>query len=133
MNPSLIAIETPSAPAPVGPYSQAIVVNGWLYCSGQIALNPSTGLMVGNGNVIEETDQVLKNLQAVLSAANATPEDVVKTTIYLQNLKDFAKVNQIYSNFFKGITSPARACVEVAALPKGALVEIDCIAYVEKA
>ena len=133
MNPSLIAIETSSAPAPVGPYSQAIVVNGWLYCSGQIALNPSTGLMVGNGNVIEETDQVLKNLQAVLSAANATPEDVVKTTIYLQNLKDFAKVNQIYSNFFKGITSPARACVEVAALPKGALVEIDCIAYVEKA
>ncbi len=133
MNPSLKAIETNFAPAPVGPYSQAVLVNGWLYCSGQIALNPSTGLIVGNGNVLEEADQVLKNLEAVLKAANATAANVVRTTIYLKNLKDFEKVNTIYSNFFKGKVSPARACVEVAALPKGALVEIDCIAYIEKA
>ena len=130
--PTKKVIETHSAPAPVGPYSQAILVNGWLYCSGQIALDPSSGLMVGDGDVEEETHQVLKNLEAVLNSAKASPSDVVRTTIYLKNLSDFAKVNKIYSEVFENSMSPARACVEVAGLPKGALVEIDCIALIEQ-
>ncbi len=122
------AIKTDSAPYPVGPYNQAILAGDWLYCSGQIALNPSTGEMVGNGDVSKETLQVLNNLSSVLNAAGATPSNVVKTTIYLTNLKDFEKVNKIYSDFFSKVISPARACVEVSALPKKALVEIDCVA-----
>ena len=122
------AITTESAPAPVGPYNQAVSAGGWLYCSGQIALDPATGLMVGQGNVERETQQVLKNLVAVLNAAGATPAQVVKTTIYLDDLKDFEEVNRVYSETFKEGVSPARATVEVAKLPKGALVEIDCIA-----
>ncbi len=133
MLPRKKAIETKAAPSPVGPYSQAVLANGWLYCSGQIALDPVTGLMVGNGNIEKETYQVLKNLQAVLASANAKSSDVVRTTIYLKNLSDFAKVNQIYSEVFQNSLSPARACVEVAGLPKGALVEIDCIALLEEA
>ena len=125
-------IETQSAPSPVGPYSQAVIAGGWLYCSGQIALDPSTGLMVGGGNIQEEANQVLKNLQAVLIAAKAKPSDVVRTTIYLKDLRDFEKVNQVYGEFFGEGISPSRACVEVAGLPKGALVEIDCIALIEK-
>ena len=131
--PTKKAIETTSAPSPVGPYSQAVLTNGWLFCSGQIALNPSTGLMVGDGNIEKETYQVLKNLQAVLSSAQAKPSDVVKTTIYLKDLSDFTKVNEIYSEVFENVISPARACVEVAGLPKGALVEIDCIALINPA
>ncbi len=126
------AIETKSAPSPVGPYNQAVLLNGWLYCSGQIALDPSSGLMVGNGNIEEETNQVLKNLTAVLNEANASPADVVKTTIYLKDLNDFQIVNSIYSKLFEQGISPARACVEVAALPKGALIEIDCVAFLNQ-
>ncbi|WP_269622578.1 RidA family protein [Prochlorococcus marinus] len=125
------AIQTNSAPAPVGPYNQAVLVNGWLYCSGQIALDPSTGEMLGNGNIEEETNQVLNNLFAVLKASGAKSSNVVRTTIYLTNLKDFNKVNKIYSNYFEEGVSPARACVEVSALPKGALVEIDCVAWID--
>ncbi len=123
------AIETQSAPAPVGPYNQAILAGDWLYCSGQIALDPLTGNIVGSGNIEEETKQVLKNLLAVLSAAETTASNVIRTTIYLVNLKDFNKVNKIYADFFQTDISPARACVEVSALPKGALVEIDCVAW----
>ena len=123
------AIITKAAPAPVGPYNQAVLANGWLYCSGQIPLDPSSGAMVGAGEVEAETRQVLSNLKAVLTAAGATTSQVVRTTIYLVDLQDFNKVNAIYAETFAEGTSPARACVQVAALPKGARIEIDCIAW----
>ncbi len=123
------SISTKSAPAPVGPYNQAVLANGWLYCSGQIALDPKTGLMVGSGNIEQEAQQVLKNLVEVINAAGGSSEQVIRTTIYLVDLADFEKVNTIYANTFGKGVSPARACVEVSALPKGAKVEIDCIAW----
>ena len=122
------AVITSAAPAPVGPYNQAVKASGVLYCSGQIALDPATGAMVGDGDVEAETRQVLANLQAVLTAAGATPQQVVRTTVFLADLGDFARVNALYAEVFGEGVSPARACVEVAALPKGARVEIDCIA-----
>ena len=122
------AIQRELAPSPVGPYEQAILAGGWIYCSGQIGLDPSSGVMVGNGNVEEETKQVLRNLSAVLNEAGANASNIIKTNIYLVNLSDFNKVNKIYSDFFQAEICPARACVEVSALPKGSLVEIDCVA-----
>ena len=122
------AVITSDAPAPVGPYNQAVKAGGVLYCSGQIALDPATGAMVGDGNVEAETRQVLANLKAVLAAAGATPQQVVRTTVFLADLADFATVNALYAEVFGEGVSPARACVEVAALPKAARVEIDCIA-----
>ena len=122
------AVITASAPAPVGPYNQAVRAGGVLYCSGQIALDPATGLMVGAGDVEAETRQVLSNLQAVLEAGGSSPGQVLRTTVFLADLGDFARVNAIYAELFSDGVSPARACVEVAALPKGARVEIDCIA-----
>ena len=122
-------IETNSAPKPVGPYNQAVLVENWLYCSGQIALDPSTGVMIGNGNIEEETRQVLKNLMAVVEAAGGESSNVIRTTIYLTDLNDFAKVNAIYAETFAGSASPARACVEVSNLPKGGKIEVDCIAW----
>jgi reactive intermediate/imine deaminase len=121
------AVITESAPAPVGPYNQAVKAGGLLFCSGQIALDPATGAM-GGGDVEAETRQVLTNLQAVLAAAGVGPDRVVRTTVFLADLADFAKVNAIYAETFNTAVAPARACVEVAALPKGARVEIDCIA-----
>ncbi|MGB1195850.1 MAG: RidA family protein [Synechococcus sp.] len=126
----LQAVITDQAPAPVGPYNQAVQANGWLYCSGQIPLDPATGEMVGGGDVEAETRQVLKNLEAVLQAAGTSPSRVVRTTVYLVDLNDFQAVNAIYGECFGEGVSPARACVQVAALPKGSRVEIDCIAYV---
>ena len=126
---ALETIETEFAPKPVGPYSQAVLAENWLYCSGQIALDPLTGEMVGEGNIEEETRQVLKNLIAVVKAAGGETSNVIKTTIYLTNLNDFKKVNQIYAETFSQKVSPARACVEVSNLPKGAKIEIDCIAW----
>ena len=123
-------IETSLAPKPVGPYSQAILVENWLYCSGQIALDPSTGAMIGDGNIVEETKQVLKNLMAVVEAAGGKSSNVIRTTIYLTNLKDFEKVNSIYAETFSSKVSPARACVEVSNLPKGGKIEMDCIAWI---
>ena len=122
-------IETKFAPKPVGPYNQAVLVESWLYSSGQIALDPSTGVMIGNGNIEEETRQVLKNLMAVVEAAGGENSNVVRTTIYLTDLNDFAKVNEIYAETFSEKASPARACVEVSNLPKGGKIEIDCIAW----
>ena len=122
-------IETKFAPKPVGPYNQAVLVENWLYCSGQIALDPLTGVMVGNGNIEEETTQVLKNLMAVVEAAGGKSSNVIRTTIYLTDLNDFAKVNAIYAEIFSETVSPARACVEVSSLPKGGKIEIDCIAW----
>jgi reactive intermediate/imine deaminase len=130
MSPSLQAICTADAPAPVGPYNQAVLAGGVLYCSGQIALDPTRGALVGEGDVEAETRQVLTNLQAVLAAAGATPAQVVRTTVFLIDLADFAAVNALYAEVFNGAVAPARACVQVAALPKGAKVEIDAIAVV---
>jgi reactive intermediate/imine deaminase len=127
-SPGIEAVITSAAPAPVGPYNQAVKAAGVLYCSGQIALDPATGAMVGDGDVEAETRQVLANLQAVLTEAGCTPQQVVRTTVFLADLADFAKVNAIYAEVFGAGVSPARACVEVAALPKSARVEIDCIA-----
>ena len=126
---SATAITTSSAPAPVGPYNQAVLAGGWLYCSGQIPLDPATGEMVGDGDVAAETRQVLSNLQAVLNEAGAKPADVVRTTVFLADLADFQTVNGIYAEVFGEGVSPARACVQVAALPKGSRVEIDCVAW----
>ncbi|WP_114991788.1 RidA family protein [Synechococcus sp. UW179A] len=123
------AVTTAEAPAPVGPYNQAVQAGGWLYCSGQIPLDPTTGEMVGGGDVEAETRQVLRNLQAVLSAAGTEAAKVVRTTVYLVDLADFQAVNAIYAEMFGSGVSPARACVQVAALPKGSKVEIDCIAW----
>tara|TARA_Y100001968_G_scaffold320992_1_gene354711 strand:- start:2374 stop:2784 length:411 start_codon:yes stop_codon:yes gene_type:complete len=127
----LLSINTASAPAPVGPYNQAIRAGEWLYCSGQIALCPTSGKIIGDGSVKEQTKQVIKNLKNVLFAGGAETNNVVKTTIYLVDLEDFAVVNSIYSETFQNedFPSPARACVQVSALPKGALVEIDCVAW----
>ena len=129
---ALEPIETKFAPKPVGLYNQAIQVENWLYCSGQIALDPKTGEMVGSGNIEEETKQVLSNLIAVVKAAGGDNSNVIRTTIYLTDLNDFAKVNQIYAKTFDNHVSPARACVEVSNLPKGGKIEIDCIAWLEK-
>jgi reactive intermediate/imine deaminase len=126
--PELQAINTSAAPEPVGPYNQAVLAGGLLFCSGQIALDPASGVMVGDGDVEAETRQALANLQAVLAAAGSSPGRVVRTTVYLADLADFARVNAIYAELFSQGVSPARACIQAAALPKGALVEIDCIA-----
>lgn len=129
-SPAIEAISTSAAPEPVGPYNQAVKTGGMLYCSGQIALDPASGAMVGDGDVEAETHQVLSNLKAVLAAAGCTPQHVVRTTVFLADLGDFSKVNALYAEVFGDGVSPARACVEVAALPKGARVEIDCIAVI---
>lgn len=122
------AVNTPEAPAPVGPYNQAVQAGGWLWCSGQIALDPVSGELLGGGDVVAETRQTLSNLQAVLRAAGVGPAQVVRTTVYLVDLADFATVNGLYAEVFGGAVAPARACVQVAALPKGARVEIDAVA-----
>ena len=120
-------IQTTQAPSAIGPYSQAIRIGEFLYTSGQIALNPENMEMM-NGAIEEETEWVLKNLEAILKADGMSLAHVIKTTVYLTDLGDFARVNQVYENIF-GETKPARACVQVAALPKGAKVEIDAIAH----
>jgi 2-iminobutanoate/2-iminopropanoate deaminase len=124
-------IQTDLAPAPVGPYNQAIVATGrMLFVSGQIAIDPTTNKLVYDGDVAKQTERVMANLDAILTAAGATFEDVVKTGVYLKDMNDFAKVNAIYARYFDEATAPARACVEVARLPKDVLVEIDCIAVI---
>ena len=120
-------IQTTQAPSAIGPYSQAIRIGEFLYTSGQIALN-SENMEMMNGAIEEETEWVLKNLEAILKADGISLAHVIKTTVYLTDLGEFARVNQVYEKFF-GETKPARACVQVAALPKGAKVEIDAIAH----
>ncbi len=122
----IIPVATAAAPAAVGPYSQAVRAGQLVFCSGQIPLNPESGEME-NTSITAATGQVLRNLGAVLSAAGATPSRVVKTTVYLTDMADFAAVNAVYTRFF-GDHQPARACVQVSALPRGAAVEIDAIA-----
>lgn len=122
-------INTEQAPAPVGPYNQAIRAQGsMLFVAGQIALHPETGGIVGEGDIAQQTQQAIANLEAILKAAGASLSNVVKTTVYLADLNDFAVMNSVYGQFFDEATAPARACVEVARLPKDVCVEIDCIA-----
>ena len=124
-------IQTTNAPAPVGPYSQAVKASGtFLFASGQIALDPVTAKLVGGDDVTAQTQQVMQNLGEVLGAADAGWDNVVKTTVFLADMNDFAAVNAVYATFFPEDTAPARACVEVARLPKDVKVEIDCIALV---
>ena len=121
-------IETNRAPAAIGPDCQAVAVGGWLYCSGQIPLDPETGEMVGDGDIEAETRQVFRNLDAVLREARTSRGEVVKATVYLTDMNEFSKMNQVYAEFFEGHVPPARATVQVAALPKSAKVEIDFVA-----
>lgn len=120
------AISTPSAPAAIGPYSQAIESGGFIFLSGQIPVDPGTGKLV-DGGIEAQTSRVMKNLEAVLAAAGLNFSDAVKATIYLVDLGNFSKVNGIYGSFFEDVP-PARATVQVGALPLGASVEIDMIA-----
>jgi 2-iminobutanoate/2-iminopropanoate deaminase len=122
-------IRTEQAPAPVGPYNQAIAVTGTLiFTAGQVALDPATSLMVGPADVAQQTQRVMYNLQAVLLAAGATFQNVVKTTVFLADMNDFEAMNAIYATFFEDGHAPARSCVQAARLPKDALVEIECLA-----
>lgn len=120
-------IQTDKAPAPVGPYNQAILIGDTMYISGQIAINPETGELVQN-SIEEETDQVLKNLQAILAEANMTFEHVVKCSVFVKDMHDYGKINGIYANYFRESTAPARELVEVTNLPKFVNVEISAIA-----
>ncbi len=120
------AINTKSAPEAVGPYSQAVATESFVFCSGQVPFVPDTMELV-TGSIGEETKQCLRNLEAVLTEAGSGLEQIVRTTIYVTNMDDFAEVNEAYGSFFPS-DPPARATVGVSALPKGARVEIDCIA-----
>lgn len=120
------AITTDKAPGAIGPYSQAVKAGGMVFCSGQIPIDPSTGEFVSDV-VSEQTEQVLKNLGEVLTAAGTGLSNVVKTTVFLTDMNDFAEMNEVYARYF-GENKPARATVQAAGLPRGARVEIDCIA-----
>jgi reactive intermediate/imine deaminase len=125
-------IRTDQAPAPVGPYNQAIAATGqMLFVAGQIPLDPLSGAIVGEGDITAQTQQVMANLEAILTAAGATWENVVKTSVFLTDLANFVPMNQVYAEYFVEDTAPARACVEVSRLPKDVLVEIECIAVIE--
>jgi 2-iminobutanoate/2-iminopropanoate deaminase len=119
-------ISTSNAPAAIGPYSQAIVIGDFLYTSGQIPLNPATGALEGE-TITEQTEQIMKNLAAVLAEANTSFENVVKTTCFLSDMADFGAFNSVYEKYFTG--KPARSCVAVKELPKGALAEVELIAH----
>jgi 2-iminobutanoate/2-iminopropanoate deaminase len=119
-------VVTPQAPRPIGPYSQAVISGGFLFCSGQIGLDPQSGELVAGG-IEAQTEQVLKNLAAVLKEAKMGPENVVKATVYLADFADFGKMNEIYGRQFAK-DPPARTTIQAAALPKGAKIEVDIIA-----
>ncbi|MEX2467812.1 MAG: RidA family protein [Gemmatimonadota bacterium] len=123
-------VQTEAAPAAIGPYSQAIVTDGWIFCSGQIPLDPATG-EIERGSISAQTDLVLKNMQAVLEAAGSSLRSVVKTTVFLADMGDFVEMNETYARHF-GDHRPARAAVQAAALPKSVDVEIECVARVER-
>ena len=120
-------ISTNNAPAAVGAYSQAVKTGNLLFCSGQIALDPASGVLKGE-DIEAQTEQVMQNISALLAAAGATFDDVVKTTCFLADINDFAKFNEVYAKYFT--SKPARSCVAVSALPKGALVEVEVTAVV---
>src|SRR6478672_3976179 len=121
-------IRTEQAPTPVGPYTQAVVASGQMvFVAGQIALDPKEGNIVSTDDVTKQTEQVMANLEAILAAAGAKFQNVVKTTVFLADMNDFAAMNAVYGRYFDEATAPARACVQVSRLPKDVLVEIDCI------
>lgn len=120
------AIKTKTAPAAIGPYSQGVVAGNLIYTSGQLPINPADGTIPAT--ISEQAEQSLKNVKAVLEAAGATMEDVVKATVFVRDMSSFARVNDIYSSYFTGEVLPARSCVEVSDLPKGVLIEIEVIA-----
>ena len=126
---SVRTVQTKDAPSAIGPYSQGVVAGGFLFTAGQIGLDPATGQVVG-GDVSAQATRVLANLTAVLAAAGATWNDVVKTTVFLQDMADFAKVNEVYSAAL-GDARPARTTVQVAGLPRGVLVEFDAVAKLQ--
>ena len=123
------AIATKDAPAAIGPYTQAVRTGDLVFTSGQVALDPATGQLI-SGGINEQTERVIANLRAVLSAAGLSFANVVKTTVFLKNMSDFAAMNEVYARAFAGdgVVAPARSTVQVAGLPKDALVEIECIA-----
>jgi len=124
-------IQTDQAPAPVGPYNQAIAATGqMLFVAGQIALDPKSGAIVGEGDVTRQTEQAMQNLKAILIAAGTGLEAVVKTTVFLADMNDFSAMNAVYAQYFDEATAPARACVQAARLPKDVQVEIECIAVI---
>jgi 2-iminobutanoate/2-iminopropanoate deaminase len=126
MSDELKVIRADGAPAAIGPYSQAVSVDGWVFCSGQIPLDPGTGALVAGG-ATEQTERVLTSLAAVLEAAGSGLDRVVKTTVFLASMSDFAAMNEVYTRWF-GEHRPARSTIEVGALPRAALVEIECVA-----
>jgi len=121
-------IKTENAPSPIGPYNQAVESHGIIYASGQIAIDPQTGEMVGNKDVKAQTKQVMANIKAILNKAGLTFNNVLKSSIFLKDLNDFDSVNEVYGNYFVAETAPARECIEVVRLPKDALVEISIVA-----
>jgi len=125
-------VRTERAPAAVGPYSQAVVAGNFVFVSGQIPLDARTGKVV-EGGVEAQAEQAFRNLAAVLEAAGSSLDRVVKVTLYIKNMSDFSAVNEVYGRFFGGEVLPARACVEVSALPKGVLVEVEAIGVVGEA
>ena len=126
---SRTAVQTEDAPAAIGPYSQAIIANGMVFTAGQIALDPS-GDLVGDGDITAETTQALTNLQAVLEAAGAGLDSVIKTTVFLQDMDDFGAMNAVYAQFFAA-PFPARSAVEAAKLPRGVQVEVEAVALLK--
>ncbi len=122
------AVESPDAPKAIGPYSQAIVANGFIFTAGQVGADPKTGTLV-EGGIEAQTEQVLKNIEAVLKASGSSLDDVVKTTVFLADLNDFAKMNEIYAKRFK-MPFPARSTVQVARLPRDAKIEIEAVAVI---
>ncbi len=125
-------IRTNHAPAPVGPYNQAIAASGqMLFIAGQIPLDPQSGNIVGAKDITAQTKQVMSNIEAILTEAQANWDNVVKTSVFLTDLANFAPMNQVYAQYFAEDTAPARACVEVSRLPKDVLVEIECIAVID--
>ena len=122
-------VRTDKAPLPVGPYNQAVVINGLVFTAGQIAIDPATNQLLP-GDVETQTRLVMENLRALLNAAGASLERVIKTTIFLKDMNDFPRVNAVYGSFFEEASAPARSTVEVSRLPKDVLVEIECIAEV---
>jgi 2-iminobutanoate/2-iminopropanoate deaminase len=123
-------VQTEKAPEAIGPYSQATIANGFLYSAGQIAIDPASGQMTG-GDIVAQTERVMQNLQAILDAAGTGWDSVVKTTVYLNDLAHFPTVNEIYGKWI-GSARPARSTVQVSALPRGALVEIDLVAVLSR-
>jgi 2-iminobutanoate/2-iminopropanoate deaminase len=121
-------INTPNAPAPIGPYNQAVLMGDTLYISGQIPIDPATGMLV-EGDITQETRQVMENLKAILTEAGMTFEQVVKTSIFIKDMHQFAEINAVYAEYFNADTAPARETVEVANLPKFVRVEISMIAF----